>query len=70
MKGQKLGTVTSLKCLWAVDSDDDTKPDILSRTEQATAALTKLLRDNNISLGSKVKLMRSFVIFIFLHACE
>ena len=27
-------------------------------------------RDNNISLGSKVKLMRSLVIFIFLYACE
>ena len=40
---------------------------------QATAALTKLKpiwRDNNISLGSKVKLMRSLVISIFLYACE
>ena len=27
-------------------------------------------RDNNISLGSKVKLMRSLVISIFLYACE
>ena len=27
-------------------------------------------RDNNISLGSKVKLMRSLVISIFLSACE
>ena len=26
--------------------------------------------DNNISLGSKVKLMRSLVISIFLYACE
>ena len=49
------------------------KPEILSRIEQATAALTKLKpiwRDNNISLGSKVKLMRSLVISIFLYACE
>ena len=40
---------------------------------QATAALTKLKaiwRDNNISLGLKVKLMRSLVISIFLYACE
>ena len=46
---------------------------ITSRTAQATAALTKLKsiwRDNNISLGSKVKLMRSLVISIFLYACE
>ena len=43
------------------------------RFSQATAALTKLKliwRDNNISLGSKVKLMRSLVISIFLYACE
>ena len=40
---------------------------------QATATLTKLKpiwRENNISFGSKVKLMRSLVISIFLYACE
>ena len=45
----------------------------LSRIAQATAALIKLKpiwRDNNISLGSKVKLMRSLVISIFLFSCE
>ena len=54
-------------------SDDGSKPEVLSRIAQATAALTKLKpiwRDNNISLGSKVKLMRSLVISIFLYACE
>ena len=59
VKGQKFGTVTS------------SKPKILSQIEQTTAALTKLKpiwRDNNISLGTKVKLMRSLV--IFLYACE
>ena len=73
VKGQKLGTVTSFKYLGAVVLDDGSKPEVLSRTEQATAALTKLKpiwRDNNISLGSKVKLMRSLVISIFLYACE
>ena len=73
VKGQKLGTVTSFKYLGAVVSDDCRKPEILSRIAQATAALTKLKhiwRDNNISLGSKVKLMRSLVISIFLYACE
>ena len=73
VKGQKLlGTVTSFKYLGAVVSDDGSKPQVLSRIAQATAALTKLKpiwRDNNISLGSKVKLMRSFVISIFLYAC-
>ena len=65
VKGQKLGTVTSFQYLGAVVSDDGSKPEVLSRIAQATAALTKLKpiwRDNNISLGSKVKLMRSLVI--------
>ena len=73
VKGQKLGTVTSFKYLGAVVSDNGSKPEVLSRIEQANAALTKLKpiwRDNNISLGSKVKLMRSLVISIFLYACE
>ena len=73
VKGQKLGIVTSFKYLGAVVSDDGSKPEVLSRIAQATAALTKLKpiwRDNNISLGSKVKLMRSLVISIFLYACE
>ena len=73
VKGQKLGTVTSFKYIGAVVSDDGPKPEILSRIAQATAALTKLKpiwRDNNISLGSKVKLMHSLVISIFLYACE
>ena len=71
--GQKLGTVTRFKYLGAVVSDDGSKPEVLSRIAQAIAALTKLKpiwRDNSISLGSKVKLMRSLVISIFLYACE
>ena len=73
VKGQKLGIVTSFKYLGAVVSDDGSKPEVLSRIAQATAALTKLKpiwKDNNISLGSKVKLMPSLVISIFLYACE
>ena len=73
VKGQKLGTVTSFKYLGAVVSDDGAEPEILSKTAQATAALTKLKpiwRDYNVFLGSKVKLMRSLVISIFLYACE
>ena len=68
-----MGTVTSFKYLEAVASDNGSKPEVLSKIAQATAALTKLKpiwRDNNISLGSKVKLMRSLVITIFLYACE
>ena len=73
VKGQKLGTVTSFKYLGAVVSDDGSKPEVLLRIALATTAFTKLKtiwRDNNISLGSKVKLMRSFVISIFLYARE
>ena len=67
LKGQKLGIVSNFKYLGAVVSDDDFKPDVLSRIAQATAAIW---RDNNISLGPKVKLMRSLVISIILYACE
>ena len=69
VKGQKLGTVTRFKYLGAVVLDDGSKSVFFSRTAQATAALTKLKpiwRDNSISLGSNVKLMRSLVISIFL----
>ena len=62
-----------LKYLGAVVSDDGSNQEVLSRTAQAIAALTKLKpiwRDNNTSLGSKLKLMRSLVISIFLYACE
>ena len=42
VKGQKLGNVTSFKYLGAVVSDDGSKPEVLSRIAQATAARTKL----------------------------
>ena len=70
VKGQVLGTVTGFQYIGAVVSDDGSKQRFPSRIAQATAALIKLKpiwRDNNISLGSKVKLMRSLVISIFLY---
>ena len=75
VKWQKFDTVTSFKYMYlgAVVSDDGSKPEILSRIAQATVALTKLKpiwRDNNVSLGPKVKLMRCLVISIVLYACE
>ena len=39
---QKLETATSFKKLGSVVSDDGSKPDILSRIAQTTAALTRL----------------------------
>ena len=73
VKAQKLGAVTNFEYLAAIVSDEGSKPRILSRTEQATAPVTKLkpiCRNKSISLGSKVKLMRFFVISIILYACE
>ena len=54
-------------------SNEGSKPDILSRIAQTTAALSRLKiiwRDKNISLASKVKLMRTLILSIFLYACE
>ena len=72
VKWQKLGTVTSFKYLGVVVLDDSSKPEVLSMIAQAIVALTKLkpIWRDNISLGSKVKLMHSLVISIFLYACE
>ena len=73
MNGQKLETVTSFKYLGSVINDEGSKPEILSRTAQTTAALTRLKPvwiDRSISLSSKIRLMRSLVTSIFLYACK
>ena len=72
VNGQKLETVTSFKYLGSVITDEGSKPQILSRIAQATAALTRLKPvwiDKSISLSSKTPLMRSLVTFISLYAC-
>ena len=54
-------------------SNEGSKPEILSRIAQTTAALSRLKiiwRDKNISLASKVKLMRTLILSTFLYACE
>ena len=67
-------TVTSFKYLGSVITDEGSKPEILSRIAQATAASTRLKPvgiDKSISLSSKIRLMRSLVTSsIFLYACE
>ena len=71
--GQKLETVTSFKYLGSVITDEGSKPKILSRIAQTTAALTRLKpvwNDRSICLSSKIRLMRSLVKSIFLCACE
>ena len=42
INGQKLETVTSFKSLGLVIIDEGSKPEILSRIAQTTAALTRL----------------------------
>ena len=55
---QKLETVTSFKYLGSVMTEDGSNPEILSRTAQTTAALTRLkpvgLTRVLISLSSKI----------------
>ena len=66
-------TVTSFGYLGSVITEEGSKPEILSRTAQITAALTRLKpvwNDRSISLSSKIRLMRSHVTSIFLYACE
>ena len=72
VNGQKLDTVTSFKYLGSVITDESSKPEILSRIPQTTAALTRLKPvwiDKSISLSSKIPLMHSLVTSIFLYVC-
>ena len=71
VNGRRLETVTSFKYL--IITDEGSKPEILSRLAQTTAALTRLKPvwiDKSISLSSKIGLMRSLVTSIFLYARE
>ena len=57
VNGQKLETVISFKYLGSVITDEGSKPEILSRIAQTTAALTRLKPvwiDKSISLSSKI----------------
>ena len=73
IKGQRLGVVENFKYLGAIISNEGSKPEILSRKAQTTAALSRLKIiwwDKNISFASKVKLMRTLILSAFLYACE
>ena len=63
----------SFKYLGLVTSNEESKPEISSMIAQTTAALSRLKpiwRDNNISLASKAKLMRTHILSTFLYARE
>ena len=71
INGQKLETVTSFKYLGSVITDEGSKPEILSRIAQTTAALTRLKPVwNDRGFLSVLRLMRFLVTSIFLYACE
>ena len=70
---KKLETVRSFKYMGAIESDEGSKPEVLSRIAQTTAAVTKLKviwKDKNIAISSKIRLMRFLFVSIFLYACE
>ena len=71
VNGEKLDC--GFKYLGAIIADEGSKPDILARIAQTTAALATLQtiwNDRNIVLSAKIRLMRSLVMSIFLYACE
>ena len=73
VNNKKLETVRSFKYLGAIVSDEGSKLEVLSRIAQTTAAVTKLKviwTDKNIAISSKIRLMRSLVMSIFLYSCE
>ena len=62
VNGQKLEIVTSFKYLCSVITDEGSKPEILTRIAQTTAAFTRrkpVWIDRSISLSSKIRLMCS-----------
>ncbi|GFR76507.1 endonuclease-reverse transcriptase [Elysia marginata] len=70
---QILESVTKFKYLGSIISDEGSKPEILSRIAQTTATLIKLKpiwNNKNIAINSKIRLLRSLVMSIFLYACE
>ena len=63
VSGQKLETVTSFKHLGSVVADEGSKPEILSRIAQTTAALTMtrlkpVWIDKNISENDHIRRLR------------
>ena len=73
VNGQRLETVSKFKYLGSVITDEGSKPEIISRNAQTTAAMTRLKpiwKDKNITVRSKIRLMQSLIMSIFLYTCE
>ena len=73
INGEKLDEVVSFKYLGAVVTDQGSKPEVLSRIVQTTAALARLKTiwsDKQISVSSKTRQMRSLVISVLWYASK
>ena len=70
INGEKLDCVNRFNYLGAIIADEGSKAEILARIAQATAALKTIWNDRNIAVSSKIRLMRSLVMSVFLYACE
>ena len=73
MNRHKLQQVSKFKYLGSVITDEGFKPEIISKIAQTTATMTRLKpiwKYKNITLRSKMILMRSLVVSICLCACE
>ena len=73
INGSILQHVNQFIYLGALVTDNGSKSEILSRLAKAQSSLSKLKtiwEDKNISVSSKIRLLRSLVISIFLYACE
>ena len=73
VKDSVLQIVDQFIYLGALVTDNGSKSEVLSRIAKAQSSLSKLKtiwKDKNISVSSKIRLLRSLVISIFLYACE
>ena len=73
VNGSSLQHVNQFIYLGALVTDNGSKSEILSRMAKAQSSLSKLKvvwDDKCISLSSKIRLLRSMVISVFLYACE
>ena len=65
---KKMEISRSLKCLGSIESDEGSKPEVLSRIAQTTAAVIQLKviwNDKNIAISFKIRLMRYLAMSIF-----
>ena len=73
VKDSVLQTVNQFVYLGATVTDNGSKSEILSRMAKAQSSLSRLKpvwKDNHISVKSKIRLLRSLVISVFLYASE